>query len=118
MDIEFKDVPGLMNLFKSFFPAHFHIAFKWQPMDVAYNNEGHTKRVQVINVKVNDTQRGGEGEENWLLEYASTLLTQPKEMDECAKRWLKSFAEVKRKSTLDILGHKGVTIPEPSRITH
>ena len=118
MGIEFKDVPQLMNCFKKFFPAHYHIAFKWQPMDVAYNGDGDTKRVIVINVKVNDTQKGGEGEENWLLDYAQVLLTQPKEMDECAKRWLKSFAEVKRKSTLDILGHKDVTIPAPPESIH
>ena len=118
MDLQFKDVPTLMNLFKSFFPAHFHIAFKWQLLNVAYNNAGDSKVVNVINVKVNNTKEGGEGEENWLLDYAQVLLTQPKEMDECAKRWLKSFAEVKQKSTLDILGHRGVTIPEPSKIIH
>ena len=118
MNIEFKDVPTLVNCFKKFFPARFHLAFKWQPMDVVYDNDGRSKRVTVINVKVNDTENGGEGEENWLLDYAQVLLTQPKEMDECAKRWLNAFSSAKRKATLDILGHKNVTIPEDSGTIH
>lgn len=114
MDIEYKDVPELMNLFKRFFPKHFHIKFSWAPMNIWDN--GTVKRATVINVKVNDTEKGGEGEENWLLSYAYTLLKNPKEMDLCAKRWLDAFVAAKRKATLDILGHKNVTIPLPGEL--
>jgi hypothetical protein len=99
-----------MKSFKKFFDPNFHIRFNWVPTKV--NHNGTLRRTTVINVKVNDTKNGGEAEENWLLDYAYTLLKQPKEMDMCAKRWLEAFKNVKKKATLDILGHVGVTIPK------
>lgn len=106
MNIEFKEVPDLMNAFKKFFPAYFHITFKWMPCDAELN--GEVKRITVINVVINNTRDGGAAEENWLLEYAYSLLKNPKELDACAQRWLTAFANAKRKATLDILGHKNV----------
>ncbi len=106
MNIEFKDVPDLMNAFKKFFPSYFHISFKWMPCMAQIGEE--VKQVTVIQVVVNNTKDGGAAEENWLLEYAQTLLKNPKELDACANRWLTAFANAKRKATLDILGHKNV----------
>jgi hypothetical protein len=116
MDIEFKDVKKLMTLFKSFFSAKYHITMEWKPVMTTYNCTEALKRVQVVTVRINDTIKGGEGEENWTLDYAQVLLTQPKEMDKCVKRWLSSFAKAKRKATLDILGHKNVTIPDTTEV--
>lgn len=111
MDIEHKDVPELLKLFKTFWEPHYHIKFKWQPTWVQ-NGDDKTNQelVTLINVKVNDTDKGGEGEENWTLEYANTILKSAKEMDLCVKRWKDGFAKAKKESTLDILGHKGVTL--------
>lgn len=108
MKIELKEVPALVESFRKFFPAHFHINFKWMPTEVMDAETKSIKRITVINVKVNDTQKGGEAEENWLLEYAYTLLKYPKEMDKCGERWLAGFANAKKQATLDILGHKNV----------
>lgn len=107
MDIEFKDVPQLIDIFKKFFPPHYHIYFRWMLANVK-DEHGNLKITTVINVKINDTKDGGEAEENWLLDYAYTLLKHPAEMDKCAQRWLTAFNNRKKVATLDILGHKDV----------
>lgn len=106
MDIEFKEVPELLAVFRKFFPKHFHIKFDWTTAMV--DNQGSLKRVQVIRVEVNDTEKGGAGVEHWLLSYAKTLLTDSNEMDKCGARWIAGFQNARKKSTLDILGHKNV----------
>ncbi len=106
MNIEFKEVPELLAVFRKFFPKHFHIKFDWTVILADIN--GHAERRQVIRVEVNDTEKGGAAVEHWLLDYARVLLKNSKEMDLCAERWLTAFREVRRKSTLDILGHKNV----------
>ena len=111
MDIEISKIPTLLNLFKSFFDPQYHIYFEVKNI---YANRGDgldAKRAGVIEVRITDTIKGGEGKENWSLDYAQVLLTQPKEMDQCVQRWITSFAKVKKVSTLDILGHKNITFP-------
>jgi len=105
LDIEYNDVPKLMTTFKSFFASHIHIKFKWQKVK-AQVEENRTAWITVVNVKVNDTIKGGEGEENWRLDYAYTLLKQPKEMELCATRWLDGFKNAKKKSTLELPGYE------------
>ena len=109
MDIEYKDVPELMRIFKGFFPSHMHIKFLWQKTRAQITKD-RTAVVTVINVKINDTKDGGEGEENWTLEYAYNILKHPKEMELCAKRWLDSFKNKKKKATLDLPGYIKPTI--------
>lgn len=104
MKIEYKEVPELMNTFKKHWPNKYHIKFEWKPI-MAQVSDNNVQRITVINVKVNDTDLGGEGEENWTLEYAHTLLKTPKEMDACVKRWHDGFKNAKRKSTLNVGGH-------------
>lgn len=106
MDIEFKDVPELMRVFRKFFPNYFHIKFEWTSVLADIN--GHAEQRRVIRVEVNDTEKGGAAVEHWLLSYARVLLKDSKEMDKCAKRWLDAFQNIRRESTLDILGHKNV----------
>lgn len=107
MKIEHKEVPELLKIFRSYWARNYHIGMKWQPiMAQIGEDKNHVQRITVINVKVNDTDLGGEGEENWTLEYAYTLLKTPKEMETCIKRWKDGFKNAKRKSTLDIGGHK------------
>jgi hypothetical protein len=97
MKIEYKEVPELLNIFKSYWSNNYHIKFEWRSsLDYLY----------LINVKVNDTDKGGQGEENWTLEYAYTVLKTPKEMELFIKRWKDGFKNAKKKPTLDIEGHK------------
>lgn len=107
MKIEYKEVPELLNIFKSYWPSNYHIRFKWQPTMVQVGeNNNQVQQITLINVKVNDVDRGGEGEENWSLEYARTILKQPKEMELCIKRWQDGFKNVKKKPTLNIQGYE------------
>ena len=97
MKIEYKEVPELLNIFKSYWSNNYHIKFEWKLwVDSTY----------LINVKVNNTDKGGLAEENWTLEYARTILKSPKEMELCVKRWKDGFKNAKKKPTLDIEGHK------------
>ena len=97
MKIEYKEVPELLNIFKSYWSNNYHIKFEWR---------SSKDYIYLINVKVNDTDKGGQGEENWTLEYAYTILKTPKEMELCIKRWKDGFKNAKKKPTLDIEGHK------------
>ena|SRR6056300_1676377 len=97
MKIEYKEVPELLNIFKSYWSNNYHIKFEWR---------SSKDYIYLINVKVNDTDKGGQGEENWTLEYAYTILKSPKEMELCIKRWKDGFKNAKKKPTLDIEGHK------------
>lgn len=107
MKIEYKEVPELLNIFKSYWSNNYHIKFEWKPTIVQVGERSsQVQRVTLVNVKVNDTDKGGEGEENWTLEYAYTLLKTPKEMELCIKRWKDGFKNAKKKPTLDIEGHK------------
>lgn len=111
MKIEYKEVPELLKTFRSFWTGNYHIKMTWQPTMVQVGeNPKDVRMVTLINVKVNDTNIGGEAEENWTLEYARTILKEPKEMDLCINRWRDGFAKAKKKPTLDILGHKNITL--------
>jgi len=106
MKIEYKEVPELLNIFKSYWANNYHIKFEWKPIAYYMKDNAQMVRDTVINVKVNDTDKGGQGEENWTLEYAYTILKTPKEMELCIKRWKDGFKNAKKKPTLDIEGHK------------
>ena len=107
MKIEYKQVPELLKTFRGFWPSNYHIKFKWEPIMVQVgDNSLDVRRVNVITVKVNDTDKGGEAEEHWTLEYAYTLLKSTKEMELCINRWHLAFKNVKRISTLNIEGQR------------
>lgn len=103
MNIAHKDVPELLKTFTTFFPKQYHINFTWKKIEAQVEVD-KTAWITVIEVKVNDTGKGGEGVEYWLLEYANTIFKNAKEMERCAQRWLDGFASAKKKATLDILG--------------
>lgn len=107
MKIEYKEVPELLNIFKSYWANNYHIKFRWTDQTFPINEE-LTKftRETVILVTVNDTDKGGEASEYWTLEYAYTIFKTPKEMELCIKRWKDGFKNAKKKPTLDIGGYE------------
>jgi hypothetical protein len=104
MDIKYQDIPELLKIFTSYWPSKYHI--KMEHKRVWAENAF----ICVIYVRINDTEKGGEGEEHWLLEYANDIFKKPKEMELCIKRWHTAFAKAKAKPTLDILGSTNETI--------
>ena len=109
MDIEHKDIPKLMKEFKKHFQNYMHIKFI-KTKTLAQVGENKTAVVDIINVQINDTSKGGRGEENWTLQYAYDILKHPKEMDLCVQRWLLGFKTAKKKPTLDLPGYTSPTI--------
>lgn len=108
MKIEYEDVPKLLTIFKSYWSKKYHIRFAWGPIQARSEDTKAIVHIDVINVKINDTILGGQGEENWTLEYAYTILKNSKERELCVKRWKDGFKNAKKVPTLDI-GQGGTT---------
>jgi len=108
MKIEYRQVSELMKNFTGYFPNHIHIKFLWTKTRAQVTAE-ETAVIPIIKVTINDTNKGGEGEEYWTLEYAYSLLKQPKEMELCVARWFKGFKNARRTPTLELPGYEKPT---------
>lgn len=91
MNIEYREIPELARIFRSYFPEHYFIELKW--IYDPYLKTG------LVEVEVRNTLVSGAGKETWGLEYARDILKKPKEMEGCIDRWFKAFNIAKTKKT-------------------